>query len=77
MEERLVKRTYELLRVSIKERIEDSNGILLSGGIDSGLIASILASICPTCLNITISIYYGSYSELEKHVKSHNISGSS
>jgi len=65
-EEELIKRTYELLQTSIKERMEGSNGILLSGGIDSGLIASILTSACPHCQNVAVNVYYGSYSELEK-----------
>ena len=64
-EEELIKRTYELLQTSIKERMEGSNGILLSGGIDSGLIASILTSVCPHCQNVAVNVYYGSYSELE------------
>jgi asparagine synthase (glutamine-hydrolysing) len=65
MEEGLIKRTYELLQTSIKERAESSNAILLSGGIDSGLIASILISTCPNCQNIAVNVYYGSYSERE------------
>ena len=65
-EERLIKRTYELLQTSIKERIENYNGLLLSGGIDSGLIASILANLCQPYQNIAVNVYYGSYSELEK-----------
>jgi asparagine synthase (glutamine-hydrolysing) len=64
-EEGLIKRTYELLQTSIKERIENYNGILLSGGIDSSLIASILANLCPSCQNIAVNVCYGSYSELK------------
>jgi len=65
MEEELIKRTYELLQTSIKERAESSNAILLSGGIDSGLVASILTSTCPHCQNVAVNVYYGSYSERE------------
>jgi len=65
-EEELIKKTYELLQTSINEKIEYSNGLLLSGGIDSSLIASILANLCPLCKNIAVTTYYGSYSEIEK-----------
>jgi len=65
VEEELIKRTYELIQTSIKDKIEKSNGILLSGGIDSSLIASILTNLCPSCQNVAINVHYGSYSELE------------
>jgi asparagine synthase (glutamine-hydrolysing) len=65
-EEELIKKTYELLQTSIYEKIGDSNGLLLSGGIDSSLMASILTNLCPSCKNIAIHTYCGSYSELEK-----------
>jgi asparagine synthase (glutamine-hydrolysing) len=65
-EENLIRKTYELLENSVKERLEDSNGVLLSGGIDSSLIASFITKLCPLCRNIAVNVYYGSYSELEK-----------
>jgi asparagine synthase (glutamine-hydrolysing) len=65
-EEKLIEKTYDLLRISIKEKSEILNGLLLSGGIDSGLIASILQNLCPSCQNVAVNVCYGSYSELQK-----------
>jgi asparagine synthase (glutamine-hydrolysing) len=63
VEKRLLEIIINNLLKSVKIRVEDSNGILISGGLDSAIIASILRRITSNILAVNVS--YGPYSEVD------------
>ena len=67
-EKELVRNIYNLLVTSIKTRVEKSGiqGVLLSGGVDSSLIASILSRVYPPDRVVALNLSYDLYSEADK-----------